>query len=219
MTIIMSWVALASAVLAPAATAWIIFAAASGRSTWPMPDAPAALLALAIEFIGVTATHTILVLRSYNATKRKSDPAAPVSWAWAILGGYIAVTLFLTIALHVIPSAVIVAPALLPLLSLAAFGVLAVRQDHEARLAAVTEAAQERKAERRERKAAQVVPQETPATLDTRARVLAFYRNDPHGTFTACASQAGVSRQRVAQVVKVLEEEGVISRNGKVKVA
>lgn len=63
------------------------------------------------------------------------------------------------------------------------------------------------------------VEQVEPPELDTRGKVLAFYRNDPHGTFTACASEAGVSRQRVAQVVAQLEAEGLVSRNGKVKVA
>jgi len=66
---------------------------------------------------------------------------------------------------------------------------------------------------------AEIETQPLAPELDTRGKVLAFYRNDPHGTFTACARDASVSRQRVAQIVKELEAEKVISRNGKVTVA
>lgn len=54
--------------------------------------------------------------------------------------------------------------------------------------------------------------------LDTRGKLIEFYRNDPHGTLSQAGKFAGVSRQRVGQLLKVLEADGLIARNGKVEV-
>jgi hypothetical protein len=180
----------------------------------------AIVAAVAIELIGLSAVSLGLELRTYNARKRAKDPAAPVRIAYGIMGGYIVTVIILSILLDAAITLATVARAVFPLLSLAAFGILALEDDHGARVAQVAQDRTQEREERAARKAerAQVTAQEIAPAIDTRGKVLAYYRNNPHGTFTDAASEAGVSRQRVAQVVKALETEGVINRNGKVTV-
>jgi hypothetical protein len=54
--------------------------------------------------------------------------------------------------------------------------------------------------------------------LDTRGKLLAYFGEFPQGTLAEAGKAAGVSRQRVGQILEALEAEGVIHRNGKVTV-
>ena len=209
------WCAVA---LAPIATAWQIYAALIAWLAFPPWVAFSA--ALALELLGMTAISLALTLRSYNATKRKDDPTAPMALPYVIIGGDFIVAELLTVALDPTLNRWTLARAVFPPFSLVAFGLAATMQDHAARLAGIADAKAQKKVARAQRKQDSILAKqqaEQPA-LDTRGKVLAFYRNSPHGTFTEAASEAGVSRQRVAQIVKVLESEGVINRNGKVTV-
>jgi uncharacterized membrane protein (UPF0136 family) len=54
--------------------------------------------------------------------------------------------------------------------------------------------------------------------LDTRGKLIEFYRKDPKGSLSDAGKAIGISRQRVGQLLKVLETNGTITRNGKVTV-
>ena len=56
------------------------------------------------------------------------------------------------------------------------------------------------------------------ASLGTQEAVLAFFSANPHATHAQAGQAVGVSRQRVGQVLKELEQEGKVRNNGKVEV-
>lgn len=142
--------------LAPIPTAFLVGRATAEHLAWPVPVAICA--ALIVESLGLAATNTALTLREYNARRRKTDPRAPFSLAAALVGGYIAIAILLTVALDVLPGLARYAPAIFPALSLAGVTVLALRADHARRLEAIAQERQERKAERQERKLAGNLP-------------------------------------------------------------
>jgi len=119
------------------------------------------------------------------------------------------------------------ARAVFPPFSLVAFGLAATMQDHAARVETIAADKAADKAQRAKRKAdgilakqqaAQVAEPEPLTQLDTRGKVLAFYSANPYASFTAAGKAAQVSRQRVGQIVKELEIEGAINRNGGIEV-
>ena len=209
--------------LAPLPSAFFVWRA--GVTHLAMPPWVALVSAGIIELLGLAATAQALTIYEYNTTRRKSDQGAPLALAIALIAVYFFGVLALTVALEVVPQLVTVAPALFPILSLAGVGVLALRLDHRRRLADIESDAQER---REARKAAQVerkpmqepaqVTASEPQAVTTADKVLAFYKSNPYASQQAAGKAAGVTRQAVGQVLAKLEEQGVISRNGKVEV-
>ena len=134
--------------IVPVPTAWFVFAGMV--SNMQTPAWVAIVAAVAIELVGLSAVSLGLELRTYNTRKRAKDPAAPVRIAYGIMGGYIVTVIILSILLDAAITLATIARAVFPLLSLAAFGILALEDDHAARVAQV---AQDRTQEREERAA------------------------------------------------------------------
>ena len=94
------------------------------------------------------------------------------------------------------------------------------------------EAAIERQRLRNERKATEKVaqpalqPEEQIAQpdaqlvdeLSTSDKIVAFFRDKPEGSIAAAGRYAGVSRQAASRIVNRLEQDGVITRNGAVRI-
>ena len=127
-------------------TAYAIGHAVYAVIGWPM--LVAIITALAVESMGIAITSTTLELYSFNRTRRKSDPAAPLWIAVILIGIYYAAAIILTAGLE---RNIIL--TLFPVISAAAAGTLALRADQAARVATI-------EAERSERrKPAQPAPQ------------------------------------------------------------
>src|SRR5512139_1682704 len=118
--------------LAPLPTAWLIYERTMAHLGWPVSIA--AIAGLTLELLGVGILATWLELYNYNQGKRKSDSPAPTWMAGILVALYFATAEALTFALDVWPVAAVVAPALFPVLSVAAFALLALRANHRQRL-------------------------------------------------------------------------------------
>lgn len=178
--------------LAPIPTAWLVYDRTKSHLSWPWWVALFA--AATLECIGLAASVTALELREYNRSKRKSDPVAPLPLLIAIALLYFLIAEFLTVALDLLMrplseiSAVHVAPAAFPVLSLVGVVLLAARADHARRLADIA-------ADKARRSAAQ-----KPSKPKQEERA----HSKPDGGFTAdCAfcdwSQNGYASARKAQ--------------------
>lgn len=141
--------------IVPVPTAWFVFAGMVANMHTPAWVAIVA--AVAIELIGLSAVSLGLELRTYNARRRAKDPAAPVRIAYGIMGGYIVTVIILSILLDAAITLATIARAVFPLLSLAAFGILALEDDHAARVATIKADKEQARQERQEAKAARQV--------------------------------------------------------------
>lgn len=213
-------------ILAPIPTAYAVGSATRNALGWPATVSIVA--AIVIELLGLAAVNTALMLREYNAEKRKSDPRAPFGLAAALGGVYLIVAVALAVLMDVIPSLARFSPAIFPLLSLAGVTVLGLRSDHRKRLDAIAQdKARRRKMrqERRERKrkVAQE-PQEVDAqpvkaaqeltTEERRAQLLDLWRQGKAQVFAKVAPTFDVSRQTISNDFSALESEGKVKRNG-----
>jgi len=160
------WCAVA---LAPIATAWQIYAALIAWLAFPPWVAFSA--ALALELLGMTAISLALTLRSYNATKRKDDPTAPMALPYVIIGGYFIVAELLTVALDPTLNRWTLARAVFPPFSLVAFGLAATMQDHAARVATITADKAADKAQRAKRKADSLLAKQPAVTNQKAAKM------------------------------------------------
>ncbi|MFM8321277.1 MAG: winged helix-turn-helix transcriptional regulator [Chloroflexota bacterium] len=226
--------------LAPIPSAYLVGRASIEYLAWPVPVAIVA--AVIVEGLGLSSVATALELREYNATRRKTDPAAPFWLAAALAGAYLLTAITLVVLLDLVPSLAHVAPAIWPVLSLVGAVTLAVRADHRRRLASLATEAAERKAERKanrqgERQAAppadRQIPSNNPITdtsldklqagkkaaqaarLDT---LLDLYLDNPDLTPSEAARRLGVSRQTIYTYLGELETAGRIHRNGRTEV-
>jgi len=103
---------------------------------------------------------TTLEQYSYNRSKRKSDQAAPLWIPLILVVLYFIAAELLTVALDIAPGLVApLAPAVFPVLSIAAFAVLAVRADHQQRLTEIEQGKADAKAERERRKQERTEPE------------------------------------------------------------
>ena len=136
--------------LAPLPTAWLVYDRTMQHLGWP--QAVAGIAGIVVELLGIAIFATALMLYDYNGAKRKTDPTAP-TWMALVLGVlYLLATLILVVVLDVWPWLATYAPAMFPLLSVAAFALLALRANHRRRLDAITMQKLERKAQRDETK-------------------------------------------------------------------
>ena len=199
--------------LAPMGTAWVVLASLAGWQVWPMHVIPAVAVALAIECNGYTSIDLLLTLIRYNDTRRKSDPAAPTGWAWAVLGVYLASVLALTIMIEVLPSAGMWRAVVFPIMSLAAFAVPVLRSKHERTLRDVVEAKEEAKRVRQERKVATKKPRQVRQVSATWRKLPEEDRKLIAGMSTAEIITAYAVKERTAR------NWATAAKNGKVKVA
>ena len=143
--------------LAPLPTAYLTATATVKHLGWP--TAIGVIAGVIIESLGLASVTTALMLREYNATRRKIpddwepvdskggrrpyrgkvDPPAPFALTVALAAMYFGAVTALTVALDTMPSLATYAPLVFPLMSLAGVTVLAIRADHRHRLAQIAE--------------------------------------------------------------------------------
>lgn len=134
--------------LAPIPTAFMAYRTGLEILGWPVAVALAG--ALALEILGVATTSTALMLRDYNATRRKYpdgmtveerrksrmivDPTAPAKLAYTLAGVYLVSAMLVVLLVDVLPGVIRWVPGLFPLVSLTGAVTIAVRADHRRRL-------------------------------------------------------------------------------------
>lgn len=125
---------------------------------------PAVAVAVAIEGLGFGTIEVALKMRTYNHTRRRRynlktkqveyrDPHAPVGWAYAVVGIYVAIAVTFTMLTDVFPEMRKFVFGVLPFLSALGAVLYALRSDHDERVKALVESKSEEKAERSKKKA------------------------------------------------------------------
>lgn len=188
-------------------TAYVIAASASGYSAWPLHPAIGVVLGVAIELLGVSSAELVTLLWSYNRAKLKSSPASPTWLSVILFGVYVSVSIVITVLIETLRLEH-VAPALLPLLSVAAFGNLALRRDHEHRLQLVARAKHERNQARNQAKqsaqhgATNVddIVSKSATALTKRETIERLVAEFPQLSNSDVADRVGVSRQYVNKI-------------------
>ncbi len=168
--------------------------------SWPV----SIMTGLALEGCGIVVSRAALAVRYFNQTHRGEPPA--LEWlAWLLLGLQFVIGGVLVTVNTVATSSMLF--GLLTLATLSAVGTLAhmLENDIEARRS-------ERAALPSSAQVAEVVAD--LAQPSARARLQAFYTENPHASQAAAASATGVSRQRVGQLRAELLAEGAIPSNG-----
>jgi hypothetical protein len=217
---------------APLPTAYLVGRATVVHLQWPAWVGFVA--AVIVESLGLATAATALVLREYNASKRKTDPPAPFALALALVGVYFVVATGLTVLLDIAPALAVYSPAIFPTLSLTGVTVLAIRADHKRRLAGIESVKAERKEARKSgRQTGDAQPSrsasnngKTYADLDAlqAARLskrdarldalLTFLASNPSAGPTEAGAAIGVSRQTVYTYAGELEAAGRLRKNG-----
>lgn len=129
-------------------------------STW-LALIPAAAVAIAIEGLGFGTIEVALKMRTYNHARRRRynlktkqveyrDPHAPVGWAYAVVGIYLAVAVTFTMLTDVFPELRRFVFGVLPFLSALGAVLYALRSDHDERVTALAAS----KAEERQQRSA-----------------------------------------------------------------
>jgi len=169
--------------------------------SWPV----SIMTGLALEGCGIVVSRAALEVRYYNQTKAQDAPPALEWLAWTLLGAQFLIGGVLVTVNTVATSSMLF--GLLTLATLSAVGTLAhmLENDIEARRS-------ERAALPSSAQVAEVVAD--LAQPSARARLQAFYTENPHASQAAAASATGVSRQRVGQLRAELLAEGAIPSNG-----
>lgn len=120
---------------------------------------PALAVAIAIEGLGFGTIEVALKMRTYNHARRKRynlktkqveyrDPHAPVGWAYAVVGIYLAVAVTFTMLTDVFPELRKFVFGVLPFLSALGAVLYALRSDHDERVSALATSKTEEKVER-----------------------------------------------------------------------
>jgi len=218
--------------LAPIPSAFFVARSAIAHLAVPLPVA--VIVAAIVETLGLASVHTWLWLSDWNATRRKSDPQAPVRVAVVLGAVYLVVTIGLTVALEIAPTLATYAPALFPILAVVGAVNLALIAQQEQREASVNLERQERKAERQAKRqpAVKATAEKVPtlgenghkmdaanaarvstrqATLDTLVNILV---DSPDAGVTDLSRRVGRSRTAVYGYLDELESAGRIRRNG-----
>jgi hypothetical protein len=217
--------------------------ARSSMAHLALPLPVAIIVAAIIETLGLSTVHSALWLADWNASKRKTDPQAPVVVAIALGAVYLVATLGLVVFLEVWPGLATYAPALFPILAVVGGVNLALISQQEHREAAVKAEKAERKALGRARRQADRQPT-SPITSNltpkaagfddptAKARqaqssnrharldaLLTYYLDNPSAGPTEASRAIGVSRQTIYNYLKELEASGRVARNdGRVEV-
>ncbi len=126
-------------------TAWAISLAIVRQLGWPAWVA--AIVGVSVETLGVASAATALELWSYQRSKRKLDPGAPVWLGIVMVLLYFAGVVLLSVVLDNNPML-----AVFPILSLVAVGNLALRSDHASRLNKIASEREEMRALREQRR-------------------------------------------------------------------
>ncbi|MGI5872861.1 MAG: winged helix-turn-helix transcriptional regulator [Bacillota bacterium] len=184
---------------------------------------------LAVELVGLACAAVALRFRRYNMTRRKLDPPAPETLAWALTGLYFASSLIICL-LGTFTGLALYAILTFPLLGAVGTLVHAMEQDHRSRLASIeeekAEAREERARKREERRVASV--QERSETLQERTLsvselsqtdmdILRALVDDPQMSYTRLCERVGRPRSTVHKDLHRLAQAGAVQINGDTK--
>lgn len=164
------WVARTSPWIAPIPTAYLVYNHTTLYLDWP--DWVGWASAIVIECLGLATISTGLVLREYNASKRKSDPTAPKWVAYTMVVVYVLCAELLTVGLGLISRSQDtvtwgdIIPAIFPFFSIAGAVVLSLRADHVRRVEEIQKDKDERS--KRSREAAKEAKEEAQSTTNAR---------------------------------------------------
>lgn len=171
MTRIIRLIATVAPFLMLAPTAYLVAWRTVQHLGWPLWVAVVA--AVGLEALGLVIAVTGLDAWTWNRSKRKTDPAAPVVLPVVLLAIYFVSAEALTFGLDIASGPVTFAKltqAVFPVLGLAGMVTLAVRYDHEQRRAEVADGKAAAKAERAAKKAQQpqlaAIPDAIPVQSD-----------------------------------------------------
>jgi hypothetical protein len=194
--------------LAPVPTAWLVYDRTLRHFGWPAWVALAA--ALTVEALGVAVAVTALQLWAYNRERpRKGDPLAPMAVPLVLVALYFLAAELLTVALDLLPGLVALAPAVFPILSLAAMALLGVRADHARRVDAVAEVVAERKRARVEARAERTVTTAQSETMTAVQPAIVWSFADFARAATAQEiDPAAMTGQQVAELAGVSASTG-----------
>lgn len=178
--------------------------------------------ACAVEALGLACTATALEFADYNATRRKTDPPAPASMAWAMVGVYFGASLVLSL-LATFTGLELFAILVWPVISSVGTMVHAMRQDHTRRLAAneqvKAQAREERARKREERRAersqaVQNTVQNSRELSEQEQTLVQYIAEHPGHSYRTISAVIGHSPSWISTTVQRLEREGIMHRNG-----
>lgn len=219
--------ALALAITTRAAT-WVAtiptvaLAARTIETMFVLPPATAIASSVALELVGQSVVNGWLKADEWNRNKRRADPDANERLLLVFSSVYFASDFLLVGALEV-PKAltgewVHLTALLFPLMQIVATIVTAERAAQFRREAAVETERAERatlRAEKRLPEPDPVNPSRQVAQVgDKKQAVLDYYVNHADATQTEVAQAVQCSRQYISQLLRKLENSGVIRRNG-----
>ncbi|MBN2005786.1 MAG: winged helix-turn-helix domain-containing protein [Anaerolineae bacterium] len=177
---------------------------------------------IALEVVGQSCADLWLSARAWNDTKRKCDPAADTQLAFAMMMVYF-VSDFVLVSVLELPKAFNgelghLSSLLFPIMQVVSTLVLTERAKHF-KWAAVVAA---EKAERAAARADQHSPEPAAVNsvdalaqvVDKRQAILDYYFNHARATQTEVAQAVQCSRQYISQLLRKLESDGVIRKNG-----
>lgn len=181
---------------------------------------------IALEVVGQSCADLWLSARSWNETRRKTDPAASERLALAMMTTYFAAD-FILVGVLELPKVFggdlgHLASLLFPVMQVVSTLVLTERAKQFKRSAVIEAERQERAAIRNAAKgqpvaqpvAAVALVAQPVAQLDKRRAILEFFKDNPYGTQDEAAATVDCSRQYVGKVLRNLESTGTIRRNG-----
>lgn len=218
------------------------FVARSSIVHLELPLVVAIIIAVIVEFLGLTSVHTWLWLSDWNNRKRKVDPSAPSGYAMVLCLVYLVTSIMLTIMLEIFSSLSTYAPALFPALALVGALNLAMITQQDTREARVYQDREERRSERSgDRSGSKVVNDQVNVqhaltdwtgnkrsvnNLNTRksARVssreialkdlIVFYTQNPNASYSAAGRAVNRSKAWISEAVVELERRGELRRSG-----
>lgn len=202
MTRIIRAIATAAPFLMLTPTAYLVAWRTVQHLAWPLWVA--VIAAVGLEALGLVIALTGLDNWTWNRSKRKSDPSAPVVLPVVLLAVYFVSAEALTFGLDIASGPVTFAKltqAVFPVLGLAGVVTLAVRFDHEQRRAEVAAEKAAAKAERARKhvqklpETGQVLPETSKPEPYTWRSFLATYPNMVEMTGKQIAEIAGVSER------------------------
>ncbi len=211
MTRLIQLIATAAPFMALVPTAYLVAWRTVQHLAWPLWVA--VIAAAGLEALGLVIALTGLDAWTWNRSKRKSDPAAPVVLPVVLLAVYFVSAEALTFGLDIAAGPVTFAKltqAVFPVLGLAGMVTLAVRYGHEQRRQEVKEAKAEARAERA-RKRVQKLPEsgQVLPEVSTPLAVEAEWRPTSWQAFMAAhPDMADMTGKRIAELAGVSDRTG-----------
>jgi hypothetical protein len=181
--------------------------------------------AAALEIVGLGATKNLLRAYTWNQERRKSDPAAPITWNIVAASIYYLTAFLLVLLIEFIPSTVRFAPAAFVILSGTAALVIALSADHTRRQNLVSERSAIRSTKRQPTSPRGGETGQQPDIDRLQAgrkrqqhlaeqRLADFLADNPNATHAQAADHVGRSRPWVTGKINHWQQTGRLAKNG-----